>query len=209
MLAARSILLASLGAAGLILQSPSVEAGTLQNFTVTLSDYSAGAHANVTISYTTQTALQNDILALFALPIGFTLVGGTSQSFCTDNITVSINNQVQSCGTDVTGSTFGLADLQLNEAPLIAAGSNIVITLSAAIETNPASGGVYQINTLKTEDIAGNTIDIPAVFPTLTIHAPPPVPALSNWAMVALAGLIAGTGCFVTRRRLAEGPARE
>jgi hypothetical protein len=40
-------------------------------------------------------------------------------------------------------------------------------------------------------------------LPSVTIHAPPPAPTLSSWALLAFAGLIGGTGWFAARKRLA------
>ncbi len=203
---ARSFMLALLGGAGLIAQLPSAEAGTLSNVGFTLSDYSAGAHADVTVSFTIQTPLDGgqDEDLFVTLPLGFALVNGTFGSFCADNITISINNVVQGTGpSGVDCGTFGFADFQAFVHVPVASGSTIAITFSHAIETNPATAGPYQMIVLRTADFQGISLDTPAVLPSVTILPPPPVPTLSSWALLALAGLIGGTGWFAARRRFA------
>jgi len=141
-------------------------AGTLTNFSVTSSNYTANGTATYTISFTNETPVtaSPDIVMQVIFPTGFS--GTTVPS----DISVTINGVSATVDTDPTFGTFiinGGAYLGIRVTSPIPTGSNVVITIPKM--TNPSSNGVYNFNMLRTADYGGHPYDSASLTPYVLI----------------------------------------
>ena len=152
-------------------------AASLTNFSISSSNYAAGATATYTFNYTIATANPNMVLYAY-FPTGFNL-GAIGSPMDTSKVSVTIN------GTPATingGSSWGVGGsfvVRLNDSTLATTGANIVVTAQGIV--NPSTPGNYSNWAfIQTADGGGNGIDTLASLPTVTITAgdttPPTVP---------------------------------
>lgn len=188
--------------------------GCFSNAGVTLSNYAAGAPSAVTFSYTLSEPLTTaDYLLIGTLPSEFTVAFGTGQAFCSANIAISINGSPRPFPTsgDTCFTSGTTVQIILGPASL-PAGTAVSVSLSSAIVTNPAAPRTYTMSnnfpnlSFYTANPNGFVIEAASGNIDLTITPPTaasPAPALSTWALAALALLLAALGSAMTRLGMA------
>ncbi len=184
--------------------SATANAGTLTNVSLSVANPTVGANSNITITYTTATALQaNDQLILAQLPAGFALVNSFIPGFCGTNMTLTLNGTPTSIegggiNSPTCGTFFGTG-LQINTGIPIPAGTVVSITIRSAIAQNPPSAGVKTMTAMQTSTQVGVAIDTPATLPNVAIvsGSAPAVTAISPASGPSAGGTavtITGTG---------------
>lgn len=185
-------------------------AGCFSTPSVTLSNYAAGSPSNVTFSYTLSEALTTgDYLLVGVLPGAFRVTYGSGQAFCSANVAITINGSPRPFTTSGDACSISGTAVQVLLGPAsLAAGTAVAVTVSAAIVTNPSTAGTYTMTnpvppTFYTATTQGFVIETAPADLSLVITAATaasPAPALSPWALAALAVLLAAVGCGMTRR---------
>ncbi len=123
-------------------------AGCFSAATWTLSNYAAGAHSNLTFSYTLGTALTSGGYLLVAtLPTGFQVTNGSTVAFCNTNVGVTIGGSPAPFSTSgntcsISGSTV---DIVLGPSASVPVGTAVTVTLASAIVTNPSTPGAWRL----------------------------------------------------------------
>jgi hypothetical protein len=138
-----------------------VFAGTLTNFSYTVSTFGAGETATYEFTYTTETANPN-MINYTAWPAGFDLTNST--------VTVTVNGTPAPVGEYWNGGNpggVGAAYIRLVD-PTVASGSTVVVSYIDIV--NPTSGGTFNFDWLYTADPGGNEIDAPAAVDAIVIE---------------------------------------
>lgn len=199
---------AVIAAAALSMAATSASAGTLTNVSVTLSNTSVSQPTDITIRFTTQTALtggssvfQSHYLFATNGMRGLNLISGP----CSSDITVRVggvlfpNSKLEDCQISAVSLWV---QIQLKTGENIPANSDIEIFIDKSRATTSATPGVYSTNIFRTMTPSGNIIDAPATEPTYTIvAAPAPVPTMTEWAMIGLGAALAGFAALTLQRR--------
>jgi hypothetical protein len=154
--------------------SPSVNGpGGISTLTITLSNSNATA--------ATLTAALVD-----SLPAGVVVATNPSAS--------------TTCGGGVVTATAGGSSVSLSAGSTIPGGApgtcRVIANVTAA--TAGSYTNTIAVNALQTSD--GNNL-VPANASLIIVAGIPPVPTLSEWAMIALAALLCLSGFFAIRRR--------
>ena len=177
--------------------------GILTGVSLSVSNPAPSAHSNVALSFTIQTQLvSSDNLVQAQFPAGFVFTAGNGQAFCDANIAISLNGTPTNYAALAGGGlgfcgTFGFNLLQIVVTTTIPAGTQVVITISSAIETNPGTTGAKSMLFLQTATAGGAPIDTPGALPMVTIAAPSitnSAPTLSFPLLVALGVLLIAAG---------------
>lgn len=208
----KQLIPATLAAAALSMAATTASAGTLTNVSVTLSNTRVSQPTDITIRFTTQTALtggssvyQSNYLFATNGMRGLNLISGP----CGSDITVRVggvpfpNSKLDDCQISAVSLWV---QIQLKTGENIPANSDIEIFIDKSRATTSATPGVYSTNIFRTMTPSGNIIDAPVVEPTYTVVATPaPVPTLTEWAMIGLGMALAGFAALTLdrRRRLA------
>lgn len=187
MLRKHSLLISIVVALGFI--AGRAEAGTLTNVSFTLSDYTAGANATITLSYTTATAIPTGgRIVLAAFQGEFVLAQGN----CAANVAVTLNGAPMS--PPPSSCHIAGISLEIFIAAPISAPTNVVITVGSAIARNPGTNGVKTMLRLQTSGLGvlDNAYTLPSVIigiPTVTAISPTKGP-VAGGAAVTITGTI-------------------
>lgn len=154
--------------------APAATAGTLTNVSLSVADSAVGASSNITIAYTTATALSANQQLLYAtLPAGFVLTNSFTAGFCAANMTLTLDGTPTAItgggiNSDICG-TFSGNSVQINTGIAIAAGTVVSVTINSSIAQNPSTPGVKTMTLFRTGTQGGAAIDTPATLPSVTI----------------------------------------
>lgn len=203
------MIVAALAGAALSMAASTASAGTLTNVSVTLSDNRVSQPTDVTVRFTTATALSGgatpgygDYVFVTNRFEGITMVTGP----CNGDVVVRIDgvalpaSALDNCMLTISG----FVQVQLKPGQSVPAGSDVEITVDKARMTTTSVSGIYATQIFRTAIYVGNIIDSPAAEPTYSIVAPPPpvpVPTLTEWAMIMLTAGLGGLAALTIHRR--------
>lgn len=197
------MIVAGLAGAALSMAASAASAGTLTNVSVTLSDNRVSQPTDVTIRYTTETAVTGGNYMFVTHRFGgLTMATGA----CAGDVVVTVNGatlpatDLDDCKLTVTG----WLQIQLQPGRTVPANAAVVIVVDKARMTTSSTPGTYQTQMLNSRTPGGFAIDSPAAEPTYSIVAPPPpvpVPTLTEWTMILLTAALGGFAALTIHKR--------